>query len=82
MLIGLVTTIAFFGFGVYEYEAAQPGYNAAQMAKLADNVEAPAAVAVPLLIVFLVGVVLEASSSPGRFGVARSFPFGRRSPSS
>ena len=58
MLIGLVTTIAFFGFGVYEYEAAQPGYNAAQMAKLADNVEAPAAVAIPLLVVFLVGVVL------------------------
>ena len=58
MLIGLVTTIAFFGFGIYEYEAAQPGYDAVQMAKLADNVEAPSAAAIPLLIVFLVGVVV------------------------
>lgn len=58
MLIGIITTIAFFGFGVYEYEAAQSGYDRAQMAKLADNVEAPSAVAVPLLIVFLVGMVL------------------------
>ena len=58
MLIGLVTTIAFFGFGIYEYEAAQSGYDAVQMAKLADNVEAPSAAAIPLLIVFLVGVVV------------------------
>ncbi len=57
-LIGVVTTIAFFGFGVYEYEAAQPGVDRAQMARLADNVEEPAAVAIPLLIVFLVGMVL------------------------
>jgi hypothetical protein len=58
MLIGTITTISFFGFGIYEYEAAQPGYDAAQMARLADNVEAPSAIAIPLLIVFLVGVVI------------------------
>lgn len=57
-LIGMTTTIAFLGFGVYEYEAAQPGYDPAQMARLGDSVEAPSAVAVPLLIVFLVGVVV------------------------
>jgi hypothetical protein len=58
MLIGIITTTAFFGFGIYEYEAAQSGYDRTQMAKLADNVEAPTAVAIPLLIVFLLGVVL------------------------
>lgn len=57
MLIGLTTTVAFVGFGIYEYEAAQPGYDPAQMAKLADAVEAPSEVAIPLLIVFLAGVV-------------------------
>ena len=57
ILIGMTTTIAFLGFGVFEYEAAQPGYDATQMAKLADSVEAPAAIALPLLTVFLVGVV-------------------------
>ncbi len=58
MLIGVMTTIAFFGFGVYEYEAAQPGRDRAQMVRLADDVEKPAAVAIPLFIVFLVGMVI------------------------
>lgn len=58
MLIGIITTIAFFGLGVYEYEAAQPGYDRAQMAKLADAVEAPSAVAIPLLVVFVLGLML------------------------
>jgi hypothetical protein len=58
LLIGIITTTAFFGFGIYEYEAAQLELDRAQMAKLADNVEAPSAVAIPLLVVFLVGVVL------------------------
>jgi hypothetical protein len=40
-----------------EYEAAQPGYDAAQMARLADSVEG-SPVAIPLLVVFLVGVIL------------------------
>jgi hypothetical protein len=57
MLIGMITTIAFFGFGVYEYEAATSGLDPAQMARLADNAEA-SAVAIPLLVVFLVGVVV------------------------
>lgn len=58
MLIGIITTIAFFGLGVYEYEAAQPGYDRAQMARLADSVEAPSRLAIPLLVVFLLGLVL------------------------
>ena len=57
LLIGMVTAIAFFGFGVYEYEAATSGLDPAQMARLADNAEA-SAVAIPLLVVFLVGVVV------------------------
>jgi hypothetical protein len=57
MLIGTVTTIAFFGMGVYEYEAAKPGLDHAQMARLVDNAEG-AAVASPLLVVFLLGVVV------------------------
>lgn len=58
MLIGIITTVAFFGFGVYEYEAAQPRLDRAEMAKLADKVEGPSTVAIPLLVVFLVGLVL------------------------
>jgi hypothetical protein len=57
LLIGMITTIAFVGFGVYEYEAATSGLDPAQMARLADNAEA-SAVAIPLLVVFLVGVVV------------------------
>lgn len=57
LLIGTMTTIAFFGFGVYEYEAATSGLDPGQMARLADNAEA-AAIAIPLLVVFLVGVVI------------------------
>jgi F0F1-type ATP synthase assembly protein I len=43
--------------GVYEYEAATSGLDPAQMARLADNAEA-SAVAIPLLVVFLAGVVI------------------------
>jgi hypothetical protein len=57
LLIGMMTTIAFVGLGVYEYEAATSGLDPAQMARLVDNAEA-SAVAIPLLIVFLVGVVI------------------------
>jgi hypothetical protein len=57
LLIGMITTIAFFGFGVYEYEAATSGLDPSQMARLADNAEA-SALAIPLLFVFLVGVVI------------------------
>jgi hypothetical protein len=57
MLIGITTTIAFFGFGVSEYEAAQPGHDPAQMARLADDVES-SPIAIPLLIAFLVGVLI------------------------
>ncbi len=57
LMIGMITTVAFFGFGVYEYEAATSELDPAQMAQLADNAEA-SAVAIPLLVVFLVGVVI------------------------
>ena len=57
VLAGTVTTIAFVGFGVYEYEAATSGLDPSQMARLADNAES-SAVAIPLLIVFLLGVVI------------------------
>jgi hypothetical protein len=57
VLIGTVTTIAFFGFGVYEYEAATSGLDPTQAARLVDDTE-HAAIAIPLLVVFLVGVVI------------------------
>jgi hypothetical protein len=57
MLIGIVTTIAFFGFGISEYEAAQSGHDPTQMAKLADSVES-SGVVIPLFIVFVVGSVV------------------------
>ena len=57
VLIGTITTVAFAGFGFYEYEAAKPGHDPAQMAALVDDVEA-AAVAGPLVVVFLLGSVV------------------------
>ncbi len=57
-LIGVITTIAFFGFGTYEYVAATDGgLDRAEMARLADAAEEPG-VAVPLFIVFVLGVVI------------------------
>lgn len=56
VLLGVITTIAFFGFGAYEYEAAQPDLDPAQMAALADNVD-ESSVTTPLFIVtFVVGI--------------------------
>lgn len=56
VLLGVITTIAFFGFGAYEYEAAQPDLDPAQMAQLADNVD-ESGVTTPLFIVtFVVGI--------------------------
>lgn len=57
LLIGTLTTIAFAGFGFYEYEAARSGLDPVQMAQLVDRVE-NAAVAGPLVVVFLLGVVV------------------------
>lgn len=57
VLAGTIASTAFVGFGIYEYEAATAGLAPAQMARLADDVEA-SAVAIPLLIVFLLGVVI------------------------
>jgi hypothetical protein len=50
LLLGVITTIAFFGFGAYEYEAAQPDLDRAQMVELADNVD-ESGVTTPLFII-------------------------------
>ena len=56
LLLGVITTIAFFGFGAYEYEAAQPELDPAQMAQLADNVD-ESGVTTPLFIItFVLGL--------------------------
>jgi Domain of unknown function (DUF4386) len=56
VLLGVITTIAFFGFGAYEYEAAQPDLDPAQMAQLADNVD-ESGVTTPLFIItFVLGI--------------------------
>lgn len=58
LLLGVITTIAFFGFGAYEYEAAQPGLDRAQMAELVDNAD-ESGVTTPLFIIaFPVGIVI------------------------
>jgi hypothetical protein len=56
VLLGVITTIAFFGFGAYEYEAAQPDLDPAQMAQLADSVD-DSGVTTPLFIItFVLGI--------------------------
>lgn len=58
VLIGWISTISFFGAGVYEYEAAQPGLNQSLMARLADNAN-ESGVMIPMIIVtFLVGIAI------------------------
>lgn len=57
ILIGGTATIAFFGFGVFEFEAAQPGLDAGQMAQLSDNVD-DSGLLVPLIVLFIGGLVL------------------------
>ena len=56
VLLGVISTIAFFGFGAYEYEAAQPDLDPALMAELADNVD-ESGVTTPLFIItFVLGI--------------------------
>ena len=58
VLIGWISTISFFGGGVYEYEAAQPGLDQSLMARLADNVN-ESGVMIPMIIVtFLLGIAI------------------------
>ena len=58
VLIGVIGTIAFFGFGAYEFEAAQPNLDRAQMAQLADNVN-DSGVMIPMIIItFVVGFAI------------------------
>ena len=56
LLLGVITTIAFFGFGAYEYEAAQPDLDPAQMAQLADNVDESGATTPLFIITFILGI--------------------------
>jgi hypothetical protein len=57
-LIGVTGTIAFFGLGAYEFEAAQPDLDRTQMAQLADNVN-DSGVMIPMIIItFLVGIAI------------------------
>ena len=58
VLIGWISTIAFFGLGTYEYEAAQPDLDRALMGQLADNVD-DSAVMIPMIIItFVVGIAI------------------------
>lgn len=58
VLIGFIGTIAFFGHGAYEFEAAQPDLDRAQMAQLADNVN-DSGVMIPMIIItFVVGIAI------------------------
>ena len=58
LLLGVITTIAFFGFGAYEYEAAQPDLDRAQMAELVDNAD-ESGVTTPLFVVaFILGITI------------------------
>ncbi len=58
LLVGVISTLAFFGFGAYEYEAAQPGLDRAEMAELVDNAD-ESGVTTPLFIVaFVVGITI------------------------
>ena len=58
LLTGWISTIAFFGLGAYEYEAAQPGLDRSVMARLADNFQ-DSALMIPLIVVtFLLGIAI------------------------
>lgn len=58
VLIGWISTISFFGQGVYEFEAAQPGLDRSVVARLADNVN-DSGMAIPMIVVtFLFGVAI------------------------
>jgi hypothetical protein len=58
VLTGFTGTIAFFGFGAYEFEAAQPDLDRAQMAQLADNVNDSGLMIPMIIITFVVGIAI------------------------
>jgi hypothetical protein len=58
VLVGWISTIAFFGLGAYEYEAAQPDLDPALMGQLVDNVN-DSGMMIPFIIVtFVVGIAI------------------------
>jgi hypothetical protein len=58
VLVGWISTIAFFGLGTYEYEAAQHDVDRRLMGQLVDNV-ADSAVMIPVVILtFVVGIAI------------------------
>lgn len=58
VLTGFIGTIAFFGFGAYEFEAAQPDLDRAQMAQLADKVNDSGLMVPMIVITFVVGFAI------------------------
>jgi hypothetical protein len=58
VLIGWISTIAFFGLGAYEYEAAQPGLDRALMGRLADRVDSSGVMMPMIIITFVVGIAI------------------------
>jgi hypothetical protein len=58
LLVGWISTIAFFGLGAYEYEAARPRSGRALMGQLVDRVN-NSAVTIPMIIItFVVGIAV------------------------
>jgi Domain of unknown function (DUF4386) len=58
VLTGFIGTIAFFGFGTYQFEGAQPDLDRAQMAQLADHVNDSGLMVPMIVITFLVGIAI------------------------
>jgi hypothetical protein len=58
LLIGWISTTAFFGLGAYEYEAAKPGRDRAAMGQLVEDVNASAAITPMIIVTFVVGIAI------------------------
>ena len=58
VLTGFIGTIAFFGFGTYQFEGAQPDLDRAQMAQLADNANDSGLMIPMIIITFVVGIAI------------------------
>lgn len=58
LLLGWISTIAFFGLGTYEYEAAQPKLDRVLMGQLADGVDGSAVMIPVIVVTFVVGIAI------------------------
>ena len=58
VLIGWISTIAFFGLGAYEYQAAQPTLDRALMGQLVDRVNNSGVMTPMIIITFIVGIAI------------------------